>query len=64
MEDSESMAVAVPLRVQAVWKRLLFFAGDGRVGLDDGFCAFEALLDWCGACGPEIATLSGDLGAA
>ncbi len=43
-----------PLRVQAVWKRLLFFACDGRVGLDDGFSAFEALFGWCGPMGRNL----------
>ncbi len=40
-----------PLWVQAVWKRMLFCVGYGRVVLDDGFSAFEALLAWYGLVG-------------
>ena len=50
-------SVIDPGRVETV----VVFAGDGRVGLDDGFSAFEALLGLVRACGPEIAALSGDL---
>ncbi len=30
---------------------MLFCVRDGRVVLDDGFSAFEALLAWCGLVG-------------
>ncbi len=37
-----------------MWKRLLFFVHDERVGLDDGFSAIEALFGWCGPMGRNL----------
>ena len=51
MAEGVYQARECPSWVLAVWKRLLFCVRDGRVGLDDGFSAFEALLAWCGLLG-------------